>query len=398
MQTSYFIKHPLRYVYTSSAVQFILQILLTFILIRKLDHSDFADYNYAALIPGIAAIITNSAFDSLVNRELGKLNEKTGFYNLSIKIKPIIYASIAFPAWIIFAKNNQFFLFLFVSLLSLFVEHHDILFRFKSNYNAFKIRTIINLIFSPIKIIFSINGYIHSLIIILAIEQLLIIFFNKKILLEIEFDLINKNWGSVSKNDLFKSFLGGACIFIFFKIDQIILYQISDKKLFSFYSAASRINDMHNSFTGIFARHIIPKIYSNEIKYKSGLLKLWIINTIGIFITIIGSSIIFIFAAPNYTPALNILPPLLISSYFLIFGQIRGIFFVKNGKFMADTINALLGILIMLAIIYGTDMPVGMKFSISYLIAFLTTGMVTTIIYSTGRNFLKEIGFMKNGR
>lgn len=391
-------QHPLRHVYTSSTIQFSSQILLLFVLIRSTSHSDFADYNYAALIPGIAATITNACFDSLLNKELGRTRGDSGFYNLAGSIKPIIYLLTAVPAWFFFASSNPFWLFIPIALASVFIEHDDVLFRFHSKYKVFRSRAIVSAIFILPKTLLALTAHLHYLILCMLIEQIGIIGINHALKKSTGIFTGTKDWGQVSKRDLIKSFFGGASIFIFFRIDQLILYQISEKQLFSYYSAAARINDMHNSFTSIFARHIIPKIYSNQLSYKSGLLKLWLANTVGIAITLIGSACVLFIAAPGYLSTLLLLLPLLLSSYFLVFGQVRGIYFVKRGRLVADTINALLGIGIMLCFIHWTDFPLDLRFSLSYFIAFAVTGMATTLIYTTGREFLKDIGRIHNGR
>ncbi|WP_161787012.1 hypothetical protein [Delftia sp. RIT313] len=390
--------HPLRHVYTSSAIQFASQILLLFVLIRSTSHAEFADYNYAALIPGIAAVITNSGFDSLMNKELGRTKGNSGFYNMAGNIKPALYILSAIPAWIFFAAGNPFWLFIPIALANVLIEHDDVLFRFHSKYEAFRARALASTIFIAPKILLALTAHVQYLILCMLIEQVSIIVINKVQKRRANLSANAKDWGQVSIRDLIKSFIGGASIFIFFRIDQLILYQISDKQIFAHYSAAARINDMHNSFTSIFARHIIPKVYSEQLNYRSGLMKLWLANTVGITITLFGSICILLIAAPDYLSTLAILVPLLLSSYFLIFGQIRGIYFVKRGRLAADTINALLGIGIMLCFIHLTDFPLDLRFSLSYFIAFAVTGMATTLAYSTGREFLKNIGRMHHGR
>lgn len=398
MQFSEFYRHPLRHVYTSSVIQFCSQILLLFTLIRSTSHTEFADYSYAALIPGISAVIANACFDSLLNRELGRTEGNSGFYNLSIIIKPALYIATALPAWFFFAPNNPFWLFVPIALASILIEHDDVLFRFHSEYSVFRARAIINAITTPLKIALTFSAHLQYLILCMLIEQITIISINHAVKKRKHLVPNLTDWGMVSTKDLAKSFMGGAGIFIFFRIDQLLLYQIADKQLFSYYSAAARINDMHNSFTSIFARHITPQIYSNQLNYRSGLAKLWTANTIGIIITLLGSAGIFLTVARNYLPTLVVLIPLLLSSYFLIFGQIRGIYFVKRGRLVADTINALIGIGIILAFTHWSTFPLDLRFSLSYLVAFAATGMGTTIIYTTGRDFLKDIGQIKNGR
>ena len=398
LQISNLARHPLRYVYASSIIQFLSQILLLFILIKTTNHSDFADYSYAALVPGIAAVITNACFDSLLNKELGRTCGASGFYNLAGEIKPILYLLISVPAWIFFAPRNPFWLFILISLANIFIEHGDVLFRFHSEYKLFRTRAIICAIFIIPKISLAINAQLHYLILCILIEQISIISINHALKRRIGIFTNPSDFGNVSTRDLIKSFIGGTCIFVFFKIDQLLLYQISEKQLFAYYSAASRINDMHNSLVSIFARHITPKIYSNQLSYKSGLIKLWIFNTTGIVFTILGSACIFLIAAPEYLKTMVVLIPLLISSYFLIFGQIRGIYFVKRDKLFADTINALIGIGIIFCFVRWTEFPLDLRFSLSYLLAFAITGMITTVIYTTGREFLKEIGHIHHGR
>ena len=74
----------------------------------------------------------------------------------------------------------------------------------------------------------------------------------------------------------------------------------------------------------------------------------------------------------------------------LIFGQVRGVFFVKRNDLSPDIINALLGIsvLIILILIYGGKSIY--KIAFSFVIAAWISGIFSTILYRNGSYFLNE--------
>ncbi|WBM41594.1 hypothetical protein M2J84_16130 [Comamonas aquatica] len=305
-----------------------------------------------------------------------------------MSLKIILFLSSSVVIFYISKLNFTYFLLVFLgSFFSLFYEHQEIFIRFKKRYKSYSGKIVILCCSSPIKIGACFYGRIDLYLFVSLVEVFFAILVNSYyVRLVIDISL---NWIVQNSISLTKTFSSGFLIFTFFRLDQFFVFAMIGSKEYSIYAVATRFNEVLNSFVGLYSRLLIPKIYSKEDGYREGILKISIFH-----ILLAIASYPFVYAyikfwIPSYYQSFGIYALLSISGLALIFGQIRGIYFVKRSKLMPDIYNAIFGMSSFVLVLFFIGVIDSFNIAIAYLVGFLVSGFITTFIYRTGIDFWK---------
>lgn len=379
-----------RLVYVDYAFRLLGQFVVFSLLIKSLTVSQFADYAFYLLVSTYIALVVNASFDSLINLHLANDKDSDIFYGQSLKLKFVLYGifSIIFPIIL----NMYFLYFLYFALIgvmSVVLEHLDIKMRFLDNYTPIKYRIYLCLPFFVVKLILALWGEIESLLLLSAFEILLyIIFALKTVHLPIffgnELDFIKQNG-----KKFIKVGMGSILIFSFLQLDQFLVYKFMQKEDYAVYALVCKFFVIFNTLVGVYARYLVPKLYSDAINYRLGLFKLLLVNVFVFVAVAIGFLGYLHFWIKDNFNAIWVLLILGIASIGLIFGQVRGVYFIKKQKFMPDIYNALFGIMVLLALFFYM-MPTNIVFvAVCYFFGVMASGIVSTFFYKEGWKYLK---------
>lgn len=378
--------HPIRDVYLCYFSQILLSFFVMTALADSLAVGDFADYSFALVSTGCAAIIVNSVFDGILNRDISEGVFESYFGVLIIKILMYLFFSVAYILFVDVSGCIVFFA-LALSFLSVLVEHLDLYIRSKQIYSVFRLRFFVSVAFFPWKLFYASQGSL-AIVLSFSVAEMLIFSFVDFVIAKFSVRQWGVKFSAINASEVLKAMLGGGAIFIFLRIDQFFVYLFIGREPFAVYSLAVRFNELANGLSGIISRHYIPRLYSGEISFRSVLLAIWGGNMIFSVFVFSCSVFYFLFIVPDFYEAIEVLPYLLISGFFLSFGQVRGVLFIKKRDFYPDILNAMLGIFLFLILAFSLEQK-----SISY-VALLWgggcffSGVLMTIAYKSGREFL----------
>lgn len=382
----------LPFVFSDLILKVFIQFLCTSLLIKSLSRELFSDISFTILIFSYFSIIINSTFDSLINKHL-----PTGygdfFYKNSLVFKMAGYVPISILIFI-FIPNISIWIklpILLAGVVGILVDHQDIKLRYMVEYSPYKLRLYFTMLTSPIKLVLCFYGY-YICFLFVGIVELIIVFFVNSGYVKISFRLkqyeinrfIEREWPNFSK-----TLLSGITIFTFFRLDQFFVYGVLGKVDYAYYTLAVRFNELINTTVGVVSRYYLPKLYSEENQYSYVLKKLTVFHiSIGFILGILLYTYL-VFWVPDYRESMLIYLILCFSGLPLIFGQLRGVFFIKKHLIMPDVYNAIIGIGAFWIFLGSSHSIQASNVAISYLVGFVFSGILTTFMYKDGRKFIK---------
>ena len=387
---SILLPHPgIRSVIAEYLIRIGAQLAITSQLLRLDSKILFADLNFAFTLNAYIIILVASTFNSIINVELSKDNLTAGrFYGTTLKVKVAMHVALGLLlptlldlplVWIVTLAVTGF--------ISTLVEHQDVALRFHEIYSPFFPRCIVAIFFATLKCIAISHVAIEIFLICSLFEITTILLVNKK---HVPIDHAD---GSVlqflkdNRSLLLRSFCSNSLIFTFFRLDQFFVYTQMGRAEYAVYAFGSRINEALNGVTGILSRRQIPQILQNKAKYSQTLIELSTAHLVGAVALYCLSDIYIKTLAPSYKSSLSIFAILSASGIFLIFGQLRGTYFVSKGHIIADAVNAVIGIVILMGGLQLIEDPQAIQIAIFYGIAFFTSGVASSFLYRIGRRY-----------
>ena len=380
-------------VYLDYILKLIGQFVIFSFLIKEVSSEVFGDYAYNLLVFGYISSIINSSFDALINKDLtDKYIDSEAYYSHYLKLKIILY--IFFSAVLIVALSlsvKDIIFFWALGLIGVVNEHLDLKMRFLDEYKPVFFRILIYPIFFLIKLVLSLNGLIIETVVASFLECLVAVFINLKIMKLVlafggEYFFIKNNY----KRFLQTGF-SGFFIFTFLSLDQFFTYRFLGKDIYAGYAVLYRFYSIVNAMINIYSRYLIPKLYLNKVEYIFVLRKLILANML-LFIPIYICLYLYVsYWAIQYNQIITAFPVLVLAGFGLIFGQVRGVYFVKLNRLIPDIYNAVIGILAFIFTFILIQPSNALEISICYAIGTITSGFITTFIYSDGYNYLKKL-------
>lgn len=380
-------------VYLDYMLKLIGQFVIFSFLIKEVSSEVFGDYAYSLLVFGYISSIINSSFDALINKDLTDKNiDSEAYYCHYLKLKIIIY--IFFSVMLIVAlslsiKDTIFFWALgFAGIVN---EHLDLKMRFLDDYKPIFFRILIYPVFFLIKLIFALNGLIVETVIVSFLECLIAVFINLKIMRLVlgfggEYFFIKNNY-----KRFLQTGMSGFLIFTFLSLDQFFTYRFLGKDIYAGYAVLYRFYSIVNAMINIYSRYLIPKLYLNKVDYIFVLRRLVLANIL-LFIPIYICLYLYVsYWAIQYNQIIIAFPILILAGFGLIFGQVRGVYFVKLNRLVPDIYNAVIGILAFIFTFMLIQPSNALEVSICYAIGTITSGFITTFIYNDGYNYLKKL-------
>lgn len=389
------LSHDLKFVYIDLIIRLFLNFYIFTLITLKLSSNIFSMYASAVLFSSLIVQIINGSTEVVINKNLAN---NYNFYNYLL-YKFFLALILFTPIFLITKINIYLFIVFAISIISLISEHLELGLRFNYNYRIYIYKVIIQFISFLLKYGFVINGEI-VIVLLMSMGEAFIV-------LAIVF-LFSKKY-FYGDNDRFKYFISkekivllkytasSFLIFLFFKLDQIYVYYKLNSHFFSSYFIASRFNEITNSIVAVWARYSIPKLFKEDdikifrqIIYRNIIAHIFI--SILVFIVVLGYVFIL---NPQYSSIIFIYMILSMSGLFLIFGQIRGIYFVKNNYILPDIFNAIIGILVFILSLWLFSFIFKGFYVIpfAYFLGFMFSGFLTTFLYKLGRDFIAKLFF-----
>jgi O-antigen/teichoic acid export membrane protein len=360
-----------------------------------LNKKDFGLYSFSIVLTSLIVVIINSSTDSLINNDLasgGKDYKNFLYYKLLL-----ILVSISFL--VAFFYDNVYVVIMAASIFPVVIsEHFEIKLRFNNDYDNFIYKFYLQILFFLIKIFILFNYNILSVIVFSVVESFFYLIVNCFYIGK--YNLLGGSRGFLififdEKSKIGKFTLGSFLIFTFFKVDQIYSYMFFGSGLYASYAMACKFNEIHNNLVGIWTRYTTPEAFkSTSAMLMREILLKNIAAHVFFFILVMFAMIFFTTHINNeYKDSVFLYFILAFGGLFLLFGQIRGIYFVKRGKVFADVINALVGIFSFFISLFFLKMcyNINVAISFAYVISFFISGLLITAVYKTGRIFLKEL-------
>lgn len=392
------INHDLRLVYIDLFLRLSLGFFIFTIITVKADSSIFSIYAFSILISSLVVQIVNGSTEVLINNQLVFNKNYLNFFLYKLILVKILF----FPVFVVIDFSFYLLICFFISIFSIVNEHIDLKLRYKYDYVIYNYKVALQFLFFIIKYMAAIKSYILVVMLCSLIEAFfisLISFLYCRKYFDGENDRVIfflKN----EKESLLKYAISSFLIFLFFRLDQIYIFFKVNSYLFSSYFIASRFNEILNSMVGIWVRYSIPKLFiENDIYFfRKAIIENMIIHIIFSFILFVPVYIYTNYVNDFYSSIIYIYMILAASGFFLVFGQIRGVYFVKNKSLSPDIINAILGILTFLVSLWILEgfFEVFYIMPIAYLIGFMVSGFLTTFFYKLGRVFMSKIIFGGN--
>lgn len=380
-----------RFVYVDYGLRLFGQFFIFSCLVKTVPSTQFANYAYYLMVSGYIAVVINSSLDSLINKHFAE-NNGENYYTQALKLKILLYGIFSFIAiFILNIKIVEFYPYWALGLIGILLEHLDIKMRFFDNYHAVKYRILFAPMFFIIKFILAIQGIIIEILYVSIMEAFLCFlislrFIGLHIFLGKELLFIRDNY-----KQIITTTLSGVLIFSFLQLDQFLVYKFLDKELYKFYAIVYKFYGMSNALLGIYTRYIIPKLYGEQITYRFALIRISVVN---ISLSIISYIVFYIyihFWLPEYIADMTTFLILLLASFGLIFGQIRGIYFVKRNDLVPDLANAIIGILALVSCFYFLRPQTTIQVALCFMIGVIISGIMTTVLYKNGRNYIRLI-------
>ena len=382
-------KHDLSFVYLELFIRLFLGFLLFSTITVVVDEYIFSKYAFAILMSTLVLQIINGSTEILVNDNLSK---NKNFLNLFF-YKFILLNTLYLPILFNFKFESFLLIHYLVLLLSVSYEHIELRYRFFYKYYIFKYKIFFQLLLFPIKFFLAFNGFLFIFIFVNIIEVLtllIFLFFGFK-----EVKALNDPFFSFilsEKYILIKFFSSSFLIFLFFKLDQIYIFFKAESNVFSSYFIAGRFNEILNGMVAIFTRYSVPKIISEDdyFVYRKYLHKNLSVHTLFSLIVLLPVFLYSYFIGGEYNDIVYFYLILALSGLFLVFGQIRGIYFLKRNFLHSDIINAIFGICVFALSVYFFEnfIEISYVIPISYFLGFLFSGFITTFFYKIGWDFI----------
>ncbi len=377
-------------VYIDYSLRLVTQLIIVSVFVKKLSNIEFADFSFYLMLSGYIAVVINSGFDSLINRQLADhdKNEADDFYFQALKIKIALHLFLSI-IFVCFMQTATLIPFLCLSLFGIILEHQDIKMRFTNNYKPVVWRIAATPLFFIGKVLACFNANINGFLLVTILETLYCILINyyyspKLLIFGQESQFIRKYW-----HDFSKTILSGGLIFTYLQIDQFFIYAFLGKEVYSVYALATRFYTLGNNLVGIFARYRIPQLYLGESTYRQTLLKLYSAQAFFSIVVVAGLCLYVVFWVPNYFNSLYILAILIFCGFGLIFGQIKGVYFIKLNQLMPDIYNAIFGMIVFSLCYFCSHIQTGIGVAVCYLIGIIASGVISTFFYKTGREYFK---------
>lgn len=377
-------------VYIDYSVRLIGQFFIFSILVKHISKEDFADYAFYSMISTYITSVINSSLDALINNKLSSEKKDVNeYYEQSLKFKILEYFLFScLICWLMKILWENYYLYFIIGFIGITIEHLDIKARFLNNYKSIIYRLPLGVLFLTLKIIFSIFGSILGILTLGIIESLMAFFITLSIIKtqiyfggEIKF--IRDNILSIIKTSI-----GGLLTFTFLQLDQFLSYKFLGKEIYAGYAVICRFYLPMNAIVGIYSRYLIPKIYQNKLSYKTVLKKIASNNFLVSILVCFACYIYLKFWLLDYKSNFSVIIILSISSFALIFGQIRGIYFIRNNDLMPDIFNAIIGILSFVVVFLSYHIESAENIAICYMIGAYISGMLTTLLYKNGWRYL----------
>lgn len=403
MITSYILRlikevlnHDLKFVYIDLAIRLVLNFYIFTLITVKVNSNIFSLYAFAILSSSLIVQVINGSTEVAINKNLLKNTNFLNYFLYKIFLALILFTPIFF-----ITKFNIYTLIVFISsLIGLVSEHLELKLRYNYDYRIYFYKIVIQFFSFLFKYKFIIGGGVILVLLISMIEAFivssLVFLFSKKYFYGNNDNL--KYFLMKEKSVLLKYTASSFLIFLFFKLDQIYVYFKLNSHIFSTYFIASRFNEILNTMVAVWVRYSIPKLFKEDnIEVFRKVIFKNIIAHILISILIFFVVLFYIiFLNPQYSAVVYIYIILSVSGLFLVFGQVRGIYFVKNDYIIPDIINAIIGILVFILSLWLFDFLFNSFYVIplAYFFGFMFSGFLTTFLYKLGRDFISKLFFL----
>lgn len=393
------LRHPLKYVYIDLLTRLISNLYIFSLISISLDKHEFGLYSFSIVLSSLVVTIVNSSTDSLINKDL--VNQGLNYKNFLLYK---FFLAMFFSFIISFLFNNNIYVILnSLAIIPLVIsEHFEIKLRYNNDYYNFTYKLLIQIVFLLLKMYFVYRLSIKGVIISSLLEVIVYVFLNYIFVSKYKPREDNKPISFIiffmrEKNTIMKFTIGSLLIFTFFKIDQIFSYISFGSGVYANYAMACKFNEITNNMVGIWTRYTIPEVFKNTTPrvMRAVMVKNFIAHLFFFSAVSLAAFIFTIYINPIYKSSILIYFILALGGFFLLFGQIRGVFFLKKNRMSSDIINAILGIFSFFVSIYFFKIwySISIAVSMAYLVGFFMSGFLTTLIYKTGRVFLKKLIF-----
>jgi hypothetical protein len=378
------------------AIRLVLNFYIFTLITVKVNSNIFSLYAFAILSSSLIVQVINGSTEIAINKNLLKNTNFLNYFLYKIFLALILFTPIFF-----ITKFSIYTLIVCVSsLIGLVGEHLELKLRYNYDYEIYFYKILIQFFCFLFKYKFIIDGGVILVLLISMIEVFIVsslgFLFLKKYFYgnndNLKYFLIRE------KSALLKYTASGFLIFLFFKLDQIYVYFKLNSHVFSTYFIASRFNEILNTMVAVWARYSIPKLFKedNIEVFRKVILKniiAHILISILIFFVVLFYTI---FLNPQYSAIVYIYTILSVSGLFLVFGQVRGIYFVKNDYIIPDILNAIIGILVFISSLWLFELLFNSFYVIplAYLFGFMFSGFLTTFLYKLGRDFIFKLFFL----
>jgi len=384
--------------YADSIIKLAYGIASISLLTWSLSKAELAIYLFSSASVGYLALLTNASMDTLLHQRLGRVQKSQYFIRFSIYWKAIIYTLGSTILISMNIKNSVLILILMLSGLTIIIDQRELEYRFSNIYSYFSKKIRITALFFLPKAALCYIGLIKEALVLAVFEAIAILLLTR---------ITNTPKAKLSRHKfsrLLRSCIStitttttsGGLIFLLLKIDLLFGYRYLDTSAYASYAFAARVSEIGNYLTNIVAKYNIPKLFTSSQTISKTTLILLATHTASSIALILAAYIYINEITPQYKTALETIPFLLFSGYFLITGQVRGTYFAKKGIFKIDIIYASIGIIsfFLTIILFPKGSTWGL--TISYLLAILTSGLLSSIFSKNGRDYLRNL-FFKNG-
>lgn len=379
-------------IYIDYAIRIVSQFLVFSMLIKRVAVESFSQYAFFTIIGAYIGAVINAGLDSLINKDLAQ-DGKNYVNFLWVKI---VLACVFASGLLTYLKIDiqAFAVYFLLAVSALLLEHIDLKMRFLNQYIVVAWRLGLMPLFLLAKIIFAYYGMVFAVIACSALEGLLYA------VLTIKHIGLGASNTHVSK--FFQDFylkiaqttLAGFLIFTFLQLDQFLAYHFLSVSLYAAYVVMVRFYGLNNALIGIYTRAVLPKLYLGEVSYVSVLKRLILGYVLTSVICIFGFWIYTNFWLDNHQDLLGAFIALMMSGIALLFGQVRNVFFVKKDNLLADSVNALIGILVFVICFFIQEAHTVLSLVLCYVIGAFVSGVLSTLLYRDGLHYLM---YLKKG-
>ncbi|WP_201617029.1 lipopolysaccharide biosynthesis protein [Psychrobacter immobilis] len=380
-------------VYIDYALKLVGQFIIFSFLIKTVSSEDFGDYAYNLLVFGYTSSIINSSFDALINKDLAdnNLNSKEDYFHY-FKFKIILYLLVSILLINMLSISfTESFCFLILGLVGVANEHLDLKMRFLNDYKPIFFRLLFYPFFFIVKLILAIKGLIIETVVISIIECLVAIIINLRLMSLILYFGGERSFAQRNYRRVLQTGTSGFLIFTFLSLDQFFTYRYLGKDIYAGYAVLYRFYSIVNAMINIYSRYLIPKLYLNQVSYPYVLKRLMLANVLLLIPVYVCFYLYINYWTVQYSQTLIAFPILVLASFGLIFGQVRGVYFVKSNKLNIDIYNAGIGIAVFIIAFIVVAPQTSVGIAMCYALGVLTSGILTTFFYKEGIEYLRKL-------